>query len=88
MESFKHFLETSTIHGLNHIATTRKWARKFWIFVACSGFGGAIYLIQQSFGNWKESPISTTIKTLPISEIKFPNFTICAPKEDLLNLNI
>ena len=51
------------------------------------GFTGAGYLIAKSFDNWKQSPISTTIETLPISQITFPNVTVCPPKNSVLNLN-
>ena len=51
------------------------------------GFSGAGYLIYTSFDNWNQSPISTTIETLPISQINFPNVTVCPPKDLFLNLN-
>ena len=51
------------------------------------GFSGAGYLIYTSFHNWEQSPISTTIETLPISQIKFPNVTVCPPRNSFLNLN-
>ena len=44
-------------------------------------------MIFESFENWREKPISTTIETLPISEITFPNVTVCPPKDLFLNLN-
>ena len=37
--------------------------------------------------NWGQSPITTTIETLSISEITLPNVTVCPPKNSLLNLN-
>ena len=87
MEYFKTFLDSSTIHGLNYISSSRKWSRLFWIFVVIGGFSSAAYLIYESFANWKQSPISTTIETLPISQITFPNVTVCPPKNSFLNLN-
>ena len=33
MESIRNFLESSTIHGLSYISTTRKYVRVFWILV-------------------------------------------------------
>ena len=45
------------------------------------------YLIHDSFYNWKQSPISTTIEILSKSDIKFPNVTVCPPKNLFLNLN-
>ena len=87
MEAVKSFLDSSTIHGLAHISSTRKFVRICWIIVVFAGFCTAGYLIQTSFNNWEKSPISTTIETLPISEITFPNVTVCPPKQSYLDLN-
>ena len=87
MEHVKEFLDTSTIHGLSWISGTRKWSRYFWILIVALGFSGAVYLIYTSFDNWEKSPISTTIETMPISQIKFPNVTVCPPRNSFLNLN-
>ena len=87
MEQFKTFLDTSTIHGLSWISGTRKWPRLFWIIIVFGGFSSAVYLIYESFDNWKQSPITTTIETLPISQITFPNVTVCPPRNLFLNLN-
>ena len=87
MEKIKPFLELSTIHGLYYISNGGKWSRLFWIFVVIGGFTGAGYLIYESFDNWKKSPITTTVEILPISQINFPNVTVCPPKNSFLNLN-
>ena len=88
MKEFKHYLESSTIHGLAHIAASRSFMRIFWIFVVFFGFSTAFYLIYDSFYFWKQSPISTTIETLPISQITLPNITVCPRKNSVLNLNL
>ena len=67
-----NFLESSSIHGLNYISTTRKCVKLFWILVVFTGFTGAAILVHQSFQSWEESPVSTTIETRPIPEITFP----------------
>ena len=87
MEHVKTFLKTSTIHGLYYISTTRKWSKFFWKLIVIGGFSGAGYLINWSFDNWSQSPISTTVETLPISRITFPNVTDGPPKILFLNLN-
>ena len=87
MVEFKSFLETSTIHGISYIASTRKFARLFWLAIVIAGFVGASILIQESFASWSKSPISTTIETLPISEIRFPKVTVCPPKNTYTDLN-
>ena len=81
------FLESSTIHGLNYISTTRKYVRVFWMLVVLAGFIGAGYMIQTSFQSWADSPIKTTVETLPISELKFPKVTVCPPKNTYTDLN-
>ena len=48
MKVVKEFLQSSTIHGLAHIATTDKLTRLFWMFVVLSGFTVAAVLIQRS----------------------------------------
>ena len=87
MDGVRVFLESSTIHGLTYISTTQKHARLFWFFIVVTGFCGAGYLIRESFASWSESPIKTTIETLPISEIKFPKVTVCPPRNTFTDLN-
>ena len=87
MEHVKAFLDTSTIHGLSWISSTRRWLRFLWILIVIGGFAGALALIYQSFYSWEQNPISTTVETLPISEIRFPNVTVCPPENSFLNLN-
>ena len=82
----KEFLESSTIHGLSYIAGNRGLVRLFWICVVIAGFTGSFILIHQSYTGWEESPISTTIETLPISDIDFPNVTVCPPKNSFTSL--
>ena len=87
MEGVTTFLESSTMHGLGYIPRTRKYARLFWILVVLAGFSTAGYLIQQSFQSWAESPVKTTVETLPISEITFPKITVCPPRNTFTDLN-
>ena len=88
MKEFKTFLETSTIHGLGYLPQTNGFIRLFWIFIVVTGFSGAFYLIDMSFENWDESPVTTNIETLPIYELKLPNVTVCPPKNSYTNLNM
>ena len=87
MQKLSAFLESSTIHGLTYIATGRKYVRLFWIIIVLSGFTGAGVLIYQSFQTWQDSPIKTTIETLPISDVNFPKIMVCPPKNTYTNLN-
>ena len=87
MEEFRKFLKLSTIHGLYYVSTTRKLVRFAWILVVIAGSAGAAYLINQSFKNWSDNPIITTIETQPISKITFPNVSVCPPRGTNTNLN-
>ena len=87
MEGIRTFLESSTIHGLTYISTTRKYTRLFWILVVISGFLTAFLIINQSFNSWSDSPVKTTIETLPISEITLPKVTVCPPRDTYTDLN-
>ena len=87
MNMFQGFLESSTIHGLYYISTTKAFARLFWIIVVVFGFFMAGGLIYQSFQTWDERPVITTIETRPIAEITFPKVTVCPPRNTFTNLN-
>ena len=81
MEGLKDFLESSTIHGLWYISTSKsKTAKAVWILVVAFGFGSAGYLIQSSFADWTDSPVATTITTHSVDELPFPNVAVCPPK--------
>ena len=83
----KDFLETSTIHGLGYIVSTKKLSRFFWVCVVIAGFTIAGILIQESVESWTKNKISTTIEKFPISDVTFPKVTVCPPKNTFTNLN-
>merc|ERR1712155_195363 len=87
MENFRIFLESSTIHGLVYVSTTRKCVKLFWILVVIAGFSGAGYLIYRSFQDWADNPVKTTVAKRPITEITFPKVTVCPPKNTFTELN-
>ena len=87
MEELKNYLESSTVHGFIYISTTRRLAKIFWITVIITGFTTAGYLIKQSFKEWEDNPVTTTIETRPISEVRFPLITVCPPSGTYTNLN-
>ena len=87
MEGIRTFLESSSIHGLSYISTTQKYVRLFWTLVVISGFTVAFLIIEESFISWSESPVKTTVETLPISEVTFPKVTVCPPKNTYTDLN-
>ena len=87
MEHIKDFLENSTIHGLIYVSTAKKYSRIFWTLVVLAGFTGASFLIYESFQDWAKSPVTTTVETLPIDQIKFPKVTVCPPENTFTDLN-
>ena len=46
MEELKTFLDSSTIHGLAHIASTRRLVRLLWVGVVVLGFTLAATIIK------------------------------------------
>ena len=87
MEIVSSFLESSTIHGLTFIATGKKYVRLFWMLVVIAGFTVSGFLIHASLQSWAESPVKTTIETMPITEMTFPKVTVCPPRYTYTDLN-
>ena len=78
----QEFLESSTIHGLVHISTGKsRTARVLWAMIVVAFLASAIWMITDSYKDWQESPVSTTITTHPINELMFPEVTICPPRD-------
>ena len=80
MDIFKEFLESSTIHGLVYISTSKTTVQKtIWSIIVVIAFGSALKLIGNSYVEWDVDPVSTSVSTHPIEELDFPNITICPP---------
>lgn len=80
--SVQEFLESSTIHGLLHISTAKsKTTRALWVAIVVACFVCAAWMITDSYKDWQESPVSTTITTHPIKDLQFPAVTVCPPRE-------
>ena len=86
-EAFNIFLESSSIHGLNHISTSKRYHKLFWITVVIFGFTGAGIIIYEAFQSWEDSPVKTTIETRPITDLTFPKVTVCPPRDTYTDLN-
>ena len=88
MKGVKEFLESSTIHGLVYISTSKAVLVKlFWFFIVLAGFFYSVYLIQNSFLDWEESPFGTTEETVSIRQVEFPKVTVCPPRGSHTALN-
>ena len=84
----QEFLSKSTIHGVAHISTAKSWTAKVaWIAIVTTGFAVAGYLITNAYGEWSESPVSTVVTTRLISDLQFPEVTVCPPKGSNTLLN-
>ena len=82
MELVKEYLERSTIHGLAYIsASDNRLIKLLWIMVVVAGFSLAGYLINNSYSDWNDSPISSVISTHPVKDLSFPKVTVCPPKK-------
>ena len=91
MEGVRELLESSTIHGLTYISTTRGSLKVIWILIVISGFFTAGIFINNAFLDWEKSPIETSIETFPISDAYFPKIIVCPPKAEfslILKTNI
>ena len=86
-ELLEQYLRSSTLHGLHYLSSTKSYVRLAWALVVFCGFSGAVYLIYESFDNWSQNPVTTTIETLPISDVTFPKVTVCPPRGTYTNLN-
>ena len=87
-EELENFLSSSTIHGLAHIPASRRLWRVFWVCIVLAGFSFSSFLIMMSFKGWQESPITTSIAIKPITELVFPNITVCPPRDTDTSLNL
>ena len=85
--TLKEFLDSSTIHGLSYISSSKRIWRVFWTLVVATGFSTAGIMIYQAFQGWEENPITTTIETLPIDKLDFPKVTVCPPENTFTDLN-
>ena len=79
MAQVKHFLESSTIHGVVYISTAKGFSKIFWLMIVICGFSTAYMMISQSMMEWHQSPITTSTETMSISEVKLPPVVVCPP---------
>ncbi len=67
-----------TMHGVYFLGESRTYVGKFlWLFIVLSGISGATVVIYDSYKNWGDHPILTTLKQIPIEKVPFPAITIC-----------
>ena len=72
---------------MSYIGNTSRLIRAAWITIVVLGFSCAGYLIWESFDNWEQNPVATTVSTHPIDQVTFPKIYVCPPKHTYTNLN-
>ena len=87
MDIVTTYLESGSINGLNHIASTKKWEKLFWILVVNGGFVISGFLIVEMYIEWGDNPIRTDVDTSLMSKVRFPKVTVCPPKDTFTDLN-
>ena len=88
MKGVKEFLESSTIHGLVYISTSKTTLVKaLWTVIVISGFLAASKLIYDSFLDWAEAPVGTSEETFSVEKMSFPKLTVCPPNGTHTALN-
>ena len=87
LAGIREYLDSSSIHGLAFISNSKSSSRVFWTAVVLCSLLASGYLIERSFSNWIDYPVSTTEKTLPIDKASLPLITVCPPKDTFTNLN-
>ena len=81
MDVVREFLESSTIHGLVYISTSKsRLLRLLWFAIVVTAFSVALKLISNSYIDWSKDPVSTSVSSHPIEKLVFPNVTVCPPK--------
>ena len=77
-----------TPYGLVYISRAKsREAKAVWVAIVVACFAFAIHMIADSYNEWQESPVSTTITTHPITELDFPTVTVCPPRGTNTALN-
>lgn len=89
MKMLEEFLSTSTIHGTAQISlqANSPLIKSAWVAIVTLCFGFAVFLISSSYTDWNKSPISSVTTTRPISDLDFPDVTVCPPKGSNTMLN-
>ena len=76
----REFLESSTIHGLQHISRAKyRTARITWV----APLAIVVDMITSSYKEWQEFPVSTIITYQwyhPTTVLEFPIVAVCSPK--------
>ena len=79
---FNEYGNSSSIHGVRYILTNDGSVcdRLLWLVIFLISVSLAIILTIQSYNNWQDKQVITTIKDLdkPVAGMEFPAVTVCA----------
>lgn len=80
-EGPRQWAEVATTHGIYYVfeKDVRSSSRCVWAVICIALSCLAAGMIRQSYADWKENPVLTTVETtgLPLDKIDFPAITIC-----------
>ena len=81
-KTLKEYGGATTIHGIPYILEDgrRAFERFLWILLVIASAWFAFYNTYNSYWDWQNNPVTTTIGTtgLNIEKIDYPSITICA----------
>ena len=88
----KEFADHTTVHGISYVADKKAplFSNLLWASVCILSMAAAIYLSVESYNQWQERPVITTLKNTakPVTEIPFPTITICGSGLYMENVEI
>ena len=82
--AIRSYFSETTVHGFRYVAEGGNLFEKLsWVTLISIGFILSGSIIQQSFNEWENSPLQTTIDrvSMPIEELYQPAITVCNPSE-------
>ncbi len=78
-KNLQDFCATTTIHGFQYLVDSSLLviARVLWFLSIAVSFTIAAFLIKQSFDDWFDNPVLTTIESTsaPVEDVPFPGIT-------------
>ena len=77
-ETYRRFCASSSIHGTYFWYESKTFfTRCVWHIIVIVGMCLATMFIYQQNLAWKQNPVVTSVKQIPIEEIHFPAITVC-----------
>ena len=88
----KEFAEHTSVHGVGYVADKKVpiFSNLLWASVCLLSMSLAIYLSVETYNQWQERPVITTLRNTakPVTEIPFPTVTICGSGLFMENVEI